>query len=374
MAQRGMELLSVQDTHNRLACVNQPEADRIAGLFNTLMERLHKERLMLREQDSFMRQLIQASPMGIAMMDFDSVITDFNPAFLKLTGLQADIDPKGKTLSDLPGYIASQISQMEEGEIKTIKYEGNIFLRCYLLSFSDCGFRRPFILIENMTEEVMEAERRAYDKVIRIMAHEVNNSMTGIMTLLDILADCHKDDMEISNFIESVSERCESMQRFIKAYADVVRLPPPDKKQIDLGEFILNHLPFLRCNSGYPIVYDGGVTRMMINADPDMLSQILVNIIKNANEAIDSAGRKDGRINIATKKLSDGEFLLSITDNGCGITDETATELFNPFFTTKPSGQGIGLTMVAEILRRHDALFSLRSESEGLTTFSIIFR
>lgn len=373
MVHRGMELLSAQETNNRLALVNQPDADRIARLFNTLMERLHSERLRLREQNSFREQLIKASPMGIAMMDFDANITDVNPAFRKLAFIPDAFDPEGKKFSELPGHIAAQMSEMKDGEIKTIKFENRV-LRSYALSFMDSGFKRPFVLLESLTDEVINAERKAYDKVIRLMAHEVNNSMTGITTLLEVLSSYHKNDPEMSVFIESVSERCQSMRRFISAYADVVRLPEPVKKQIDLGKFISSQLPFLRSNSRNPIEYAEPEETLLICADADMLAQALVNIIKNSSEAIDATGREDGLIIISAERIPHEGCRITICDNGCGITDEIANELFNPFFTTKTAGQGIGLTTVAEILRRHDSHFSLRTDPDGLTHFRILLK
>ncbi|MDE6010964.1 MAG: PAS domain-containing sensor histidine kinase, partial [Muribaculaceae bacterium] len=376
MSQRGMELLSAQEANNRLAPVGQPDADRIASLFNTLMERLHRERLRLREQNVFLDQLIQASPMGVALMDFDRHLTLVNESFLKLASVPDTTDPIGRMLSQLPGDVMKCLDGMADGETRTIRREDHLILRCYRLSFLENGFRRPFVLLESLTEEVMRAQRQAYGKIIRLMAHEVNNSMTGINTLLDVLLEAHADDAELSDFISSVSERSAAMSRFIGAYADVVRLPEPMLATIDLKEFISSNLPFLRSNSPYPVEADLEGDNLNIEADSDMLSQTLVNIIKNSAEAIKAAvsnHNNAGRILISAYREG-RDITLTVTDSGCGISPDTAANLFNPFFSTKPDGQGIGLTMVAEILRRHKAEFSLRTDTDGLTRFRIRFR
>lgn len=373
MVQIGMELLSSQDANNRLAPVGQPEADRIAHLFNTLMKRLREERLRLREQNMFLDKLIEASPMGVVILDFDFNIAHVNPAFLKLTGISQSSDILGKSLKSIPGNIGMTLYGMHEDDIKTIRCEDHRILRCFRLYLMELGFKRPFILLESLTEEVMQAERSAYGKVIRLMAHEVNNSMTGINTLLDILQTYHKDEPDISEFIVSVSERCRIMGRFIAGYADVVRLPEPDLKKLELGEFISSQLPFLRSNSVYPVEIDFCDNQAEIVADPDMLSQILVNIVKNSTEAITEKGTSEGRISISVKKISGSKVRLTISDNGCGISNETALNLFNPFYSTKPEGQGIGLTMIGEILHRHNAAFSLRTYEDGITRFNITF-
>lgn len=372
MIQMGMELLSAQEANNRLAPVGQPDADLVAELFNTLMGRLHYERLRLREQNSFLDQLLQASPMGVALLDFDFHINLVNPAFLKLLSIPETEEIRGKLISDIPGNIAPQLIEMEDVTTRTIRCEDHTILRCYRLSFMESGFRRPFILLESLTEEVMLAERSAYGKVIRLMSHEVNNSMTGITTLLEVLAAYHKDDADLSGFITSVNDRCGAMSRFIGAYADVVRLPEPHTEKINLKEFIVSHLPFLRSNSPYPIE-TAELQNLEINADADMLSQVLVNIIKNSAEAIGETGREDGEITISIIEDEHHKPVLTIADNGSGISPDTAVNLFNPFFSTKPDGQGIGLTMVAEILRRHNARFSLRTYDDGITRFRILF-
>ncbi|MDE6810803.1 MAG: PAS domain-containing protein [Muribaculaceae bacterium] len=373
MVQRGMELLSEQEANNRLATVGQPDADLIARLFNTLISKLHEERLRSREQNKFLQQLIEASPMGIALLDYNDNFVHVNPSFLKLARLSDKIDIRQKNLYQLSGYVVSQIQEMKQGEIKTIKCDNQTVLRCYLLYFMERGFRRPFILLESLTDEILDAERKAYGKVIRIMAHEVNNSMTGITTLLDILSAYHCDDSEMSEFITSVIERCNSMGRFIGAYADVVRLPEPLPEQLDVKSFIQSQLPFIRSISPYPIELNVIDDPIVIHADADMLSQVLVNIIKNSTEAIRKTERNDGRIIISACKDKHAENIITISDNGCGIASEIGSELFNPFFTTKPDGQGIGLTMVAEILRKHNAGFSLLTDNDGITRFRIRF-
>lgn len=370
---RGLELLSSQETNNRLSPVGQPDADLIANLFNTLIERLHRERTRLREQESFLSQLISVSPMGVAIMDFDNRLTQVNPAFLKLIGVDARAEIEGRYLSDFSSPVAEKIAGMQDNEVLTIRNSHHNILRCTRLTFLDSGFRRPFILVENLTDEVLKAERATYGKVIRLMSHEVNNSMTGITTLLEILKTYHHEDSDLREFIESVSERCAAMSRFIASYAEVVRLPDPQLKTLNLGEFVNAQLPFLKSNSGFPIECSIADGDLYIRADADMLSQVLVNIIKNSVEAIIEAGYPDGRIDISISHLPRNRKMLTVTDNGCGISPATEAGLFNPFFSTKPDGQGIGLTMVAEILRRHNAEFSLNTSPEGLTHFRIIF-
>lgn len=370
---RGMELLSNQDSNNRLAHIGQSDADRVADLFNTLMTRLHDEQIRLREQESFLHLLIEASPMGVLMLDFDGLVSHYNPAFLRLAHISKSESIRRLPLKDLPSPLAPRISALADGEVQTFRMEDHSILRCSLQSFMERGFRRKFILLESLTREVIEAQRQAYGKVIRLMAHEVNNSMTGFITLLDLLGATHESDADLSEFIASVRDRCGSLGRFIGAYADVVRLPAPDRATLHPDRFLASQLPFLRSNTPYQLSLSTEGEIPPIQADADMLAQTLVNIVRNSSDAIRTAGKEDGHIAISVRPSGHGSVTITVADNGCGISPDTAAHLFSPFFSTKPEGQGIGLTMTAEILRRHDASFSLRTEADGLTRFRITF-
>lgn len=370
---RGIELLSGQDTNNRLAHTGQTDADRVADLFNTLMSRLHEEQIRLQEQESFLHLLIEASPMGVLMLDFDGLVSHYNPAFIRLAGIAKESPIHRLPLAKLPSPLAARLSAMTDGDVATFRMEDHSILRCTMQSFMERGFRRRFILLESLTREVMEAQRQAYGKVIRLMAHEVNNSMTGFITLLDLLGVTHESDADLSEFIRSVRDRCSSLGRFIGAYADVVRLPAPVPAPLRLDSFLTSQLPFLRSNTSWPLTLTVQGDIPSIRADADMLAQTLVNLIRNSSDAIRSAGHQDGRIEISLSPGTHGTVSLTVTDNGCGISPATADNLFSPFFSTKPEGQGIGLTMTAEILRRHDASFSLRTDPDGLTRFRILF-
>lgn len=373
MVMRGMELLSNQETNNRLTLTGQHDADRIATLFNTLMDRLHQEQIRLREQDSFLHLLIEASPMGVAILDFDGHCTDANPAFIRLASLPDAAAATGLTMDALPSPISATLASLADGETRTVRLDDNSVLRCSRRFFVERGFRRPFLLVESLTEEVMEARRQAYGKVIRLMAHEVNNSMTGISTLLQILADVHSRDPEMSDFIESVRDRCDRLGRFIASYADVVRLPEPTLLPLDLCAFTDSQLPFLRSNTDCEIEITHPATPLIISADADMIAQVLVNIVRNSTDAIRSTGRTDGHIGIHIGRKGHDGAELTVSDNGCGLSAEVASNLFTPFYSSKPDGQGIGLTMTAEILRRHHARFRLHTDADGLTRFNIIF-
>lgn len=369
-ARMGMELLSAQDTNSRLRKTGNPYADRVAGLFNTLMERLHEQMIHNREQDRLLSQLLSVSPTGVAMMDLDGRISDVNPTFRHLLGLRSE-NPIGKRLDELSGELAAALVAAPKGE-STIRMTETEIYRCHRLSFLDRGFSRPFILLDNMTEEVKRIEQDAYAKVIRVVAHEVNNSLGGVGSLLETLHSIHAEDPALSEVIESGLERCRSLGLFVNSYADVVRLPDPHRERVDLNEEMRRLHTFLQSIAGNRAGVELSLadTRLAVKIDKVQMERVLVNIVKNAAESMPDG--REGRITIITAREK-GVTRLSIENNGLPIGKDNAMSLFTPFYTTKPGGKGIGLTLVSEILRRHGCAYSLRSDDEGKTTFRIEF-
>lgn len=371
----GMDLISAQDFNNRLVNVGEPETDRIVKLFNTMIDKLRNERLNNMERESFLQLLIEASPMGVVMLDFDGKISLVNQSFLKITGIQSEESVVGREIAALPSDLARRMGEVPLGVREIIRRGDVRCYRCYHLSFVQSGFQRHFYLLESLTEELMKAERGAYEKVIRIISHEVNNTMGGVKSVLDMLHDLTDSD-DVAEVIESCDNRCDQMTRFISSYADVVRVPAPVKETTDLNSVVEDMIPFLHgmVPSGVTLEYISSDTPLMVEVDLTLIQQVIVNIVKNAIESIPTGANPSGKghVGILTYKR-EGRSVLEINNDGEPISDEVAAQLFSPFFTTKREGRGIGLTLINEILNRHGALYSLKTYPDGLTRFVIQF-
>lgn len=180
----GMDLLREQDFSSRLSPVGQYEADRIVNIFNRMMDQLKNERLRMREQNSFLELLIQASPMGVIILNLSEKISQLNPMAVKMLGVHADF-AVGKQLKTLDSSLAAELDTIGNEETKIVRLNDANVYKCTRSYFIDCGFKHPFFLIERMTDEVMRVEKKAYEKVIRMIAHEVNNTTAGITSTLD---------------------------------------------------------------------------------------------------------------------------------------------------------------------------------------------
>jgi len=341
----GIELVRDLDLTTRLSPTGQPETDIIVQTFNDLLVRLRSEHLSLEEQYTFLSLLINASPMGIVQCDIDGNITSMNPAAKQM----------------MSPSVEEAMRKLPLGEETTIRLPGEPRLfRINHLSFPDRGFQHPFYLIESMTDEVRRAEKAAYERVIRMIAHEVNNSVAGIV------GQIQNSKSKIQN---DSAERLKSLTEFVTRIAQVVKIPKPQLQLCDLSEEVDACRPFLEslCTAAnvrleFRLTEEATPVRL----DTVLFQQVLINIVKNSIESIKEKG---GHVVITTAPTH-----LIITDNGKGISPEVADNLFTPFFSTKPQGQGLGLLLIRDILTAHGCTFSLLTDpNDNLTRFSIQF-
>ncbi len=336
----GMELVKDLDLTTRLAPSGQHETDLIVRTFNDLLTRLRSEHLTLEEQYSFLSLLIEASPMGIVQCDIDGKTTSMNPAAREM----------------LSPSIEEAMKALPMGQSTTVRLTGGPQLfRISHLSFPDRGFQHPFFLIEPLTAEVRQAEKAAYERIIRMIAHEVNNSVAGIVNLIDSEP--------------AAADRLKALSAFVTRFAEVVKIPKPQLQLCDLSEEVEACQPFLEnlC-AGKPVRLEFCLTdeASPVHLDTVLFQQVLINIVKNAVESI---GNNQGHITVTTTP-----YQLVVADNGRGIPAEVAQHLFTPFYSTKPQGQGLGLLLIRDILTAHGCTFSLLTDPDDhLTRFTIRF-
>lgn len=347
----GADLIDERDFTSRFVAVGQPEMDTLVGVYNRMIDKLRDERLAGEEQHQLLEKIVEASPAAIVICDFDAKIERMNPAALRL----------------LP---SRELPDVAPGESKLVT-DGNRRLKVSRAEFRDRGFAKTFYVIEELTEELRLSEKAAYEKLIRMMSHEVNNSVGAVRSLLESsLAYApqvgERDREDFVGALTIASSRIDALNRFMSAFADVVRIPQPHRAPVAIAQLVQRVAALLRPelqqrNIVVELALDDART---FNVDANQLEQVVLNIFRNA---IDAIGR-DGRIDVALRAG-----VLTIRDSGPGIADDARAELFTPFFTTKRDGRGLGLTIVQEILANHALAFSLANASEGGAVFRIEF-
>ena len=373
----GLNLLQEQDFSSRLAPIGQREVDRIVLLFNRMMAQLKDERLRVREQNHFLDLLINASPAAVIILDFEERISMLNPAAKAMVGCTGECI--GKRLAEVGRPLMDEIAAIPQGGRRTVRLNGMQVYSVARLSFQDRGFPHPFVLVEQLTEEFHKAERNAYEKVIRMIAHEVNNTMGGITSILGTAKEMMPsidsgtlcgESKEIADALQVCEERGLMLGRFITRFSDVVKIPSPQMQPYNLNDCVRYSARFMEklCNErNISLRLQLTQEALPVSIDALLIEQVLVNIVKNSVESIGSGGE----IVISTHPHP---ATLTVCDNGAGISDAVSKQLFTPFFTTKKSGQGIGLMFIREVLVAHGCEFTLSTGNDALTRFTMVFK
>ncbi len=369
----GVESIRGRDFSCTVVKTGNEELDRLIIVYNRMIEQLRQERLNQQEQNYFLERLIAAASIGVVILDLDQNISLCNPAAGRILG-KALPSAVGRPLGEVLIGPFACLSGLEPGESRVIKTEGVRVYRCHKSQFLDRGFHRQFLLLEELTEEIIEIQKTAYEKVIRAMSHEVNNSVGAINSILNSIRDYdiqldERDGIGYREVISVAIERNARLGKFMANFADVVRIPPPHKIRYDLHRLLdsIHALMSKDCrerNIEWQFELFSDVFE--IEMDVSQMEQALINIFKNAMEAV---GR-DGSIIVRT---STSPGMLRIIDTGHGLDAETSSHLFTPFYTTKKDGQGIGLTLIREILTNHGFAYDLKANIENKTEFRIIF-
>ncbi len=368
----GARFLDEQEFTTRFKETGRPELDRLVSLYNRLADDLREERTKLREQHHFLSEVLQASPSGIVILDFDGRIDLVNPAAVRILGIAAE-KALGLRLLDIGGPLGSDLlaGPASGSRVHTTGAGGKI--RIVPGRFSDRGHERRFLLLEEMTEEVRAAEKAAYEKLIRMVAHEVGNSVAASGSLLQssLSYSRHLPVEDRGDFEDAVGvclSRLSTLNGFVRDLAEVVRLPEPNLQPCDLAAVLRGSSLLLRASAGkagveWSLEIGDGLPRVL--ADRAQLEQAFLNIAKNAIEAAGDTGR----VLVRASRGRDGVDVL-VENTSDGIAEDVQARLFTPFFSTKAFGRGLGLTLVREILIRHRAPFALAAPAGGPTRFS----
>ncbi len=368
---RSLSLLKEGDFNITMVKTGNSDVDKIIEVYNSMIIRLREERLSVREKNQFLDLLIDSSPLGIVMLDLDDRILEINKAASRTLGLNEQ-NYTGKNLNELKSNLASEISKIGYEEKQLIVLADGQKYLCRKLFFMDHGFRHPFYIIEEFTEEIRRAEREAYGKLIRMMAHEVNNTIGSVNSIMSSIQSnpesfISADRDDVVRMLGIAIQRNYQMNRFMQNFSNVVKLPLPEKEKMDLNESILLVIESFSTElkeKNISLEINADSSSPVINADRSQMEQVFLNIIKNSKEAVGN----NGHITVLTKN---NPVTIVFEDDGAGLSREVSEKIFTPFFSTKPGGQGIGLTLVQEILTNHGFSFSFRNREQGGTRFVI---
>lgn len=393
------QLLQDQNYTARLRASTNRELNDLVEVFNHMLEALYQERLKLGEQRGFLERLLEATPSAVLVFDFDGGISLQNASAQALLGLaqaqgrplRAWLDGDGAWQAQLTpaarqGALAliAQLDTLACGDSKLCSDTDGRRYRCQRSQFFDRGFARQFVLIDELTVELENSEKATYEKLVRVLAHEVNNTVAATGSVLESLLFYRsqlraEDDSDFSTAIAAVQGRNRNLGEFIERFTRVVKMPEPERRPTDLNQMLEGILRLLRPQCSACGIALGWTPQPALPAqmlDPQLMEQALLNILKNALEAV-QATQQAGGATAAYIRLElgrpDGRLQLAVIDSGNRLSEVPSGQLFTPFFSTKKGGQGIGLMFVREVLNRHGYSHRLAADGLGETRFEIFF-
>jgi nitrogen fixation/metabolism regulation signal transduction histidine kinase len=332
-------------------------------VFNGLSSALAEQELVSKEQQILLNIVIKQIDVAIVAVNKSSNIILMNPAAEKLFSCRFD-EVEGWPISTigLQDVLTHESRQVTEFEIKAHKKK--VFI--HTDEYFEQGDRHKLVFITDIQKLLHEEERQAWQKLLRVLSHEINNSLTPISSLSDTLIrlitnhkksiNTQRDIIEENEFFDDVeeglaviAERAQSLNEFLLRYQEFSSLPKPEKTLFDLAN-LLKSMSLLF--DDYHINLSG--QSLVIYADEKQLQQVLVNLIKNANQAM--LGNSTGLITIDWQQKGD-IVEINITDQGTGINN--VDNIFVPFYTTKDDGCGIGLVFSRQIIVNHGGSLTL---------------
>ncbi len=321
--------------------------------FNALASHLGGEQRLGIETNALFAQLLAALDFAVLVVDERSRLVDLNPAAEQLLGDTAtELIGRSAAEVGLSGWLTVETPLVEPREFPG----GSGPWEVRRLTFRRQGRPHRLLVVTDVSRALREEERRAWRRLIRVLGHEINNSLGPIQSTANVLREkivkqVAPDIHELQEGLLLIERRSQALGAFIRRYADLARLPPPQRNPFDLSALLgrvasLETRLVVQVESGTPVIVDG---------DEAQLEQAFINLVRNA---VDAAQETHGSVRLRWQMLG-GSVRVEIEDDGPGI--QNTENLFVPFFTTKPGGTGIGLVLARQIIEAHNGTVHLRN-------------
>ncbi len=365
--------------------------DEVYQACRKLNELLASSRNNRRDRDSdyqFFRNIVQHVGIGLLTFKKDGAVQIINSAARKLLRI-GQISNVNQLIETSPTLVEA-FQKLKTGGRELIRLrigDDTIQLSVFAIELTLRGEEIKLISMSNIQSELEEKEMEAWQNLVRVLTHEIMNSVTPISSLavtveeeLNKQLDAQEpeigkeelEDMHLS--VQTISRRSEGLIRFVKEFRNLTQVPQPRLSEIAiqplLEEMAILHKKELS-DRGITLTTRTDPAQLTALADKNMIEQVLINLIKNAIQAFDE--QADKRIELSAFISDKGRPVVSVRDNGPGIDPEALEKIFIPFFSTKKSGSGIGLSLSRQIMRVHDGRISVRSKLGEGTEFLLKF-
>ncbi|MBL7860958.1 MAG: GHKL domain-containing protein [Cyclobacteriaceae bacterium] len=354
--------------------------------FNEVLEAFRKARTEKEEHWQYLNTIVQQVRTGIISFDPEGRIQLINPIAKKFIGI-----PNPKNIRELatsnPKLFAA-LMDVQSGKSTLYKSGGEYLLTLQSTELRIRGNTVKLVTLQNIQTELQKQELEAWQNLTRVLRHEIMNSITPISSLTSTLREILDHDLvkknshyelktdgaeDLREGLNTIEGRSKGLIKFIDAYREYTSLPQPKLKTIRLMDLIEKVAQLLKPEikkTNIQFDYSCDSEYLTLQADEEMIEQVLINLLKNAMEALEP--NPQPRI-ILKGTYDNNAVIIQITDNGPGIIPEAIERIFVPFFTTKKTGSGIGLALSRQIMQMHNGTLTVASEPDVNTTFTLRF-
>lgn len=361
----------------------------LGSAFTDILERFQTARNEQEEHQRHLNAIVEHVPVPLISIGSDGSLTIWNNAARKLFGAN-----QVTKLSDLKPFgeeFAKHLTTVKPGErrlvnftIDNMEHQLSISATHILLSTK----QETLVSMQDIQSELDIAQLQAWQDLVKVLTHEIMNSITPVASLakttVDLVADCkHKagsypelseDLQDISEAVETVARRSDGLIKFVTSYRQLTRLPPPNKEKIKVSSLFQQSGSLASQQwdkKGIELQHNIEPSELEITVDKGMLEQVLLNLLQNAEHAVENIHA--AKISLHAFLNKRGHVVIEVSDNGQGIADEIGNKIFVPFYTTKQQGSGVGLALTRQIMLAHGGTIKYAAQETGGTVFRMTF-
>ena len=344
--------------------------------FNRTLNRLRnifdKERHEIIEQEKYFGLMLDHVRTGVVVIEQDGRINYCNKTALSLLGIATfghirQLRPVSESLYN--AFLTVTDSEEERASYYNESGKMTIALTASAATIGKSAVR--VVAFNDISSEIAENEQQSWSKLIRVLTHEIMNTVTPIASLSETLLNFENVDEEVRNGLYTISQSSRGLIKFVDSYRNLTRVAPPVKRAFyfrELAERVISLTKEQALVSGAECIYIEKSDDILLYADEGQITQILINLVKNAIQA------EARHIEITAEINLSEHVIINVTNDGSPISKESQEEIFVPFYTTKQEGTGIGLSLSRQIMRLHNGTLSLTRSDETSTVFTLTFR
>lgn len=344
--------------------------------FNRTLNRLRnifdKERHEIIEQEKYFGLMLDHVRTGVVVIEQDGRVNYCNKTALSLLGIATfghirQLRPVSESLYN--AFLTVTDSEEERASYYNESGKMTIALTASAATIGKSAVR--VVAFNDISSEIAENEQQSWSKLIRVLTHEIMNTVTPIASLSETLLNFENVDEEVRNGLDTISQSSRGLIKFVDSYRNLTRVAPPVKRAFyfrELAERVISLTKEQALVSGAECIYIEKSDDILLYADEGQITQILINLVKNAIQA------EARHIEITAEINLSEHVIINVTNDGSPISKESQEEIFVPFYTTKQEGTGIGLSLSRQIMRLHNGTLSLTRSDETSTVFTLTFR